>query len=98
MSQPFLTSFLICQPDTCSLTSLLAEKKCAFSADPDSVPLIENKKLDFTPPEIETLQKAHFDPGRKRKQVSSGSRACLCGKSIDWGVRREGVCPRKLSQ
>jgi hypothetical protein len=59
---------------------------------------MENKKLDFTPPEIETLQKAHFDPGRKRKQVSSGSGTCLCGKSIDWGVRREGVCPRKLSQ
>ena len=48
VSWPLPTSFLICWPDTCFLPSLL-RKKSTFSADPDSVPLMVNKKLDFAP-------------------------------------------------
>lgn len=46
---PSPTSFLIWRTDTCSLTPLLRKKKKAFSADPDSMPLTVNKKLDFCP-------------------------------------------------
>lgn len=71
MSWPLPISFLICQLDTCSLTPLFREKN-ALSADPDSVLLMVNKKLDLAP-ETEALQNSFSDQVRKRKQVSSGS-------------------------